>query len=259
MNAQVERTRKLTRVVITRSKKGNAELARKLRALGVEPVAVDTIGFLPPKDWSGVDASLRGLADFDWLLITSPTGAEFFAQRMRELSLALPWQGRPAVAAVGEKTGAALKSEGIGVDFVPSDYTTRALADQLPRGPGDRVLVLRADVGSPELVPALERREFRVRDLPIYRTCSSGAREATPEVDGAEAVLFASPSAVEAFVGKLGPARTASLAGKALAVCIGPVTGEAARDSGFKRVRVPDDHTTDGLVRCLASVAEGVE
>lgn len=248
----------LTRVVITRSKKGNVELARKLRSVGVEPIAVDTIEFLPPKDWSSVDASLKRLAEFHWLVVTSPTGAEFFARRMRELALAVPWAGRPAVAAVGERTGAALRSQGIGVDFVPSDYTTRALAEQLPRRRGDRVLVLRADIGSPELVPALESRGFGVSDISIYRTSSSGAHRAGPEVDAARVVLFASPSAVEAFVAILGPARTASLTSKALAVCIGPVTERAAKETGFKRTLVSGDHTTDGLVRSLASAAKEV-
>ena len=126
MKAQVEGARKVTKVVITRSRKGNAELARSLRAIGLEPIAVDTIEFLPPEDWSSVDPTLKMLGEFDWLVVTSPTGAEFFTRRMKALSLAVPWSGRPEVAAVGEKTSAALQREGIAVDFVPSEYLTRA-------------------------------------------------------------------------------------------------------------------------------------
>ncbi len=172
MKAQVAGARKVTKVVITRSRKGNAELARSLKAVGLEPIPIDTIEFLPPEDWSSVDASLKRLGEFDWLLITSPTGAEFFAQRMKALSLPVPWNGRPAVAAVGEKTSAALQREGIKVDFVPTEYLTKALAEQLPRTRGTRLLILRADVGDPEVVATLERDGFLVTDLAIYRTSS---------------------------------------------------------------------------------------
>ncbi len=255
MKAQFAGARKVTRVVITRSRKGNAELADALRAIGLEPVPVDTIEFLPPEDWSQIDASLTRLGEFDWLLFTSPTGVEFFVQRMKTMSLPLPWSGRPEVAAVGEKTSAALLSEGIGVGFVPAEYLTSALAEQLPRGRGKRLLVLRADVGDPELVATLERGGFQVTDIAIYRTSpvEGGEEESRgAAVAGADAIVFASPSAVEAFMKRLESAATApALTKRLLAVCIGPVTAKAARKRGFERVVAPKTHTIDGLVREL--------
>ncbi len=263
MTAQVAGTRKIARVVITRSRKGNAELARKLKALGFEPVPIDTIEFLPPEDWSHVDASLTMLGEFDWLVFTSPTGVEFFAQRMKALSLSVPWRGKPAVAAVGEKTSAALQREGIKVDFVPSEYLTRALAEQLPRGLGKRLLMLRADIGDPEIVATLERGGFRVDDLAIYRTSSVAASdddEIEPALEEADAIIFASPSAVEAFMRRLDSASAASaLTKRLLAVCIGPVTAAAARERGFERILAPKTHTIESLVRELGAAASAEE
>src|SRR5438552_18271930 len=115
MKAQVAGARNIRKVVVTRSRRGNAELAESLNALGFEPVSVETLEFLPPEDWSRLDASLRRLAKFDWVLFTSPTGVEFFAQRMGALSLSVPWLGKPSVAAVGAQTAAALQGLGISV------------------------------------------------------------------------------------------------------------------------------------------------
>lgn len=259
MRVQVARTRKITRVVITRSRKGNAELAAKLKARGFQSVSVDTIEFLPPEDWSGVDGSLRMLGGFDWLLFTSATGAEFFAQRMRALSLPVRWQGKPLVGVVGERTSAALRKEGIKVDFVPSAYLTRALAEELPRGRGKDVLVLRADIGEPEFVPTLERAGFRVTDLPIYTTShlAESSGDAESATSGADAIIFASPSAVEAFMKRFDSSEAASsMAKKMLALCIGPVTAAAAKERGFERVLSAKTHTTDGVLQCLADAAE---
>jgi len=259
MRAQVAGTRKITRVVLTRSNKGNAELARKLTGLGFEPLTIDTIEFLSPEDWSKVDARLKTLGAFDWLLFTSPTGVGFFAQRMKALSLALPWRGKPAVAAVGEKTSAALQREGVNVDFVPTRYLTTELAEQLPRERGTRVLVLRADIGNPEVISTLERLGFGVEDLTIYRTlpvAGSAHGAVEPALRDADAIVFASPSAVEAFMMRIESADTASaLTKKLVAVCIGPVTATAARGRGFERILTPKTHTIESLVQELAKAA----
>jgi uroporphyrinogen-III synthase len=259
VKAQVAGTRKITKVVITRSNKGNAELARSLKAAGFEPIQIDTIEFLPPEDWSSVDASLKRLGQFDWLLLTSPTGVEFFARRMKALSLAVPWDGKPEVAAVGEKTGAALQRQGIKVGFVPSAYLTRALAEQLPRGRGRRLLLLRADIGDPEVVATLEREGFRVTDLTVYRTSSVAVGEGEPmepKLRDADAVLFASPSAVEAFMKRLdSDAAASALTKRLLAVCIGPVTAKAARELGFEQIIAPKIHTIESLVLELGRAA----
>ena len=60
--------------MITRSKEGNEELKVRLEEVGLKVVALETMRFLPPEDWSTVDASLSDLSSFDWLVITSPDG-----------------------------------------------------------------------------------------------------------------------------------------------------------------------------------------
>jgi len=261
MKAEVARTRRITKVVITRSRKGNEELGRSLEAVGLAPIPIDTIEFLPPEDWSKVDANLRRLGNFDWLLFTSATGADFFAQRMSALSLAVPWHGKPAVAAVGERTGAALQRVGIEVDFVPSEYLTKALAEQLPRGRGRDLLMLRADIGDPLVVPTLEGSGFRVTDLAVYRTSAGRGGEVTEmELRGADAIVFASPSAVEAFMKRLDSATTASvLTKRMLTFCIGPVTAAAARERGFERIITAKTHTLEGLTQELGGAAKRAE
>jgi uroporphyrinogen-III synthase len=253
MKAQVAGTRRINKVVITRSRKGNAELASKLEALGFETVTLDTIEFLPPEDWAQVDAGLTTLKEFDWVLFTSPTGVEFFARRMKALSLAVQWQGKPAVAAVGEKTGAALQREGVKVDFVPTAYLTKALAEELPRERGKRLLMLRADIGDPEAAAILGRAGFLVSDVAIYRTSSVAPGEdgaVDHAVGCADAIVFASPSAVEAFMRRLDSAATArALTKRLLAVCIGPVTAAAAEANGFDHILTPKTHTIESLVQ----------
>jgi uroporphyrinogen III methyltransferase / synthase len=263
--------------MVTRSKQGNEELRGMLEELGFKVVALETMRFLPPENWSPVDASLSGLSSFDWLVITSPIGADRFLERMRELSLAVPWvEDRPAVATVGAKTRDALRRAGVRVDFVPTEYTTRALAEELPRDKGRELLLLRADIGDPDVVTSLESDGFQVREHAIYLTDikmmdPASAAQSRDENDGSgggrdggddhddgslDAIIFASPSAVEAFVAIHDPARLRLLNSRGvLAACIGPVTARAARERGFEHILISKVHTLDDLIRELG-VAE---
>ncbi|MDA4117590.1 MAG: uroporphyrinogen-III synthase [Thaumarchaeota archaeon] len=261
MKTQTAGARKVIRkVVITRSREGNEQLAARLGAIGFEAISIETMTFLPPEDWSQVDASLTRLGDFDWLALTSSIGARSFAERMRELSLDVPWIGKPAVAAVGDKTSETLQEVGISVDFVPSVFLTRALARELPRGRGDKVLLLRSDIADPGAVPALERAGFKVKEHAVYRTRSTAKpgdqRIAEAQVADADAIVFGSPSAVGGFVARLeAGARDSLMTRNVLVVCIGPVTAEAAKEQGFGRIVTPTSHTFDSLLEKLSSAA----
>jgi len=240
---------KARKVVITRSREGNEDLARRLGEMGFEEVAVDTMSFSPPHDWSGVDGSLKRLGDFDWLVFTSSTGVEFFANRASALSMQMPWRGKPAVAAVGEKTRDALLEVGVKVAFVPSEYLAEKLAAELPSNRGKDVLLLRADIANPLMTRVLGRRGFRVEEHAIYRTSLSTEGQGT-DLRGADTIIFASPSAVDGFASRVDPKMLGQARGL-LALCTGPVTAQAARRRGFAKIVTPKVHTFDAVLEEL--------
>lgn len=240
-------SRRALTAVVARSAEGNRWLSIRLKRLGIQPVPVETVEFLGPPDWSQVDDALRGLGRFDWVVLTSSRGAEAFAGRVRRLALDRK-DVFPKIAAVGEVTAAKLEKEGFHVDFVPSEYLTATVGKELPPRGANRVLLLRAEGASDEMVRALERRGFRVTSVPIYRTRFVRTRFRGGDVDRADVVLLGSPSEVSGLVRRLPPAVLRSLRLKAVAACIGPVTANAAREAGFRRVLSPRLHTFDALL-----------
>jgi uroporphyrinogen-III synthase len=233
-------------VVITRSREGNEKLAARLKRAGFNPIWVDTILLLPPKNWSAVDGVLRRLHSFDWLVFTSATGVEYFGNRMKALSIRLPWRGNPLVAAVGERTAHRLSGIGIEPAFIPSSYLTERLAEELPADKGSRVLLLRADIADPRLSERLKERGYHVEDTAIYRTREAkGAADS--RISDADVIVFASPSAVRGFCGAVPSNKIAGLLG-IRAVCIGPVTAAAANEYGFTKTIMPKSYTIDAVV-----------
>jgi uroporphyrinogen-III synthase len=240
-------------VVITRSQQGNEELARRLKRVGLEPITVETISLAPPSDWKEVDRLLGNLADFDWVVFTSSSGAAYFGIRMKALSLKLPWDGSPRVAAVGRQTARALSSIGVEPDFVPSSYTTATLGEELPAEEGDRIMLLRSDIADPKLGGRLAERGFSVTEAAIYRTLP--AKGPSPKIKDADLIVFASPSAVKSFCSLVAEDELRKLRGLT-AVCIGPVTELAAKESGFSSTTRPASFTLDAVVREVTRLSQ---
>lgn len=240
------RTLQIQNVVITRSKKGNSELAVELRRRGFKPISVDTISLQPPEDWSSIDMALKDFHSYHWLVFTSVTGVEFFARRMKRLARKVPWKGPPSVAAIGKSTARALSKLGITPSFTPSSYLTQSLADEMPYTPGKRVLLLRADIADPAMSERMKRRGFSVTEFPIYRTqYTEGGADG--RLDDADLIVFASPSSVKGFCRKIAASKLEKLRETPVA-CIGPVTATAAREHGFKRIIMPESQTFDSLM-----------
>jgi uroporphyrinogen-III synthase len=244
-------------VVITRSKEGNEELAVRLKRAGFNPISVNTISLSPPKDWSGVDGLLRRLHSFDWLVFTSAVGVEYFDKRMKALSLQLPWHGKPLVAAVGERTADKVTGLGVKPSFIPSSYLTKKLAEELPAGDGNQVLLLRADIADPNLSERLKERGYTVEETAIYRTQIAAESRTTDKerLRDADVIVFASSSAVRGFCAMVSKDEMARLK-RMRAICTGPVTEAAAKENGFTNTIMPKSHTLDAVVEELERLSQ---
>jgi uroporphyrinogen-III synthase len=210
------------RVAVTRAAGQADELARRLEAMGCEPVVWPLIA-IEPLGGEPIDPS-----PYDWVVVTSPNGAAELARRLA----APPRQ----LAAIGPGTAAALRGLGFEPNLVPGESTQEGLLAELPR-PAGRVLVAAAEGARRVIVDALTA-DF----LPLYRTVELAPDEA-PEVD---VVLLASPSAARSF------ARTAARAFPV--VVIGPQTSAAARELGLDVTAEAAAHDLDGLLSALREV-----
>ncbi len=241
-------------IVITRSKRGNEELSGKLKRAGFDSIPVDTISLSPPEDWTRVDGVLRRLDSFDWLVFTSAVGVEYFAERMRALSLRMDWHGKPLVASVGQRTAEKLSGLGVTTRFIPSSYLTKNLAQELPAGDGTRVLLLRADIADPKLSEGLKARGFDVEEASIYRT-QFVEKRTDRRLREADLIVFASPSAVRGFCRTVSMTELIGLR-KIRAICIGPVTAAAAQENGFANTIIPRFYTLDSVVGEIERLSE---
>jgi uroporphyrinogen-III synthase len=240
------------RLIVTRQADQAGELAARLRVLGAEVEEVPTLEVVPPVDTRSLDQALSRLTDFHFMAFTSANAVEAVSRRLLALGHELPASLR--LASVGAATTAALASAfpGRSPDLEPAaDFRAAGLVDAFRRRgvAGERGLLPQSELARDELASGLAALGAEVEAVTAYRILEPPG---LPErVKGAlarpiDAVLFASPSAVNAFRAALGPHLPPPPA-----VVIGPTTQAAAAAAGFTVLAVAGHSTTDGLVEAL--------
>ena len=235
-------------ILVTRPVRDAGDLVERLRSLGATVIEAPSIEIVELDDSTELDRAIRQLAagEYAWVSFTSPRAVVAVCGALKRFGL--PPRIPARIAAVGPATAARLAAVDLEVDLLADPHTTDALAEAFPSGEG-RVLLPRADI-------APEGFEERIRDkgwtpvrVDAYRTryLDELPEEARSALDGGrvDAVVFTSSSTVEGFVRLAGPRLSHP------AVCIGPVTADAALRAGFSVKAVADPHTVDGLVAAV--------
>jgi uroporphyrinogen III methyltransferase / synthase len=209
---------KPVRVVLTRARGGNDELAARLRASGLDVVECPLIRIAP------LDGPPVSAAGYDWLVLTSRVAAELLFARLDG--------PLPPVAVIGPGTAAAVREHGVEPVLVARRSTQEGLLEELP-SPAGRVLFAGA-----EDARSLLANELRADMLPLYRTVP----EEVLEFPDSDLVVLASASAARAL---------ATVGSAAPCVTIGPVTTAEARARALDVVEEAETHDVDGLTAAV--------
>jgi uroporphyrinogen-III synthase len=204
------------KVIVTRPRAQAGPLVARLEALGHEVVECPLI------EIERISDEPIECAGYDWVIVTSPNGADEVARRARNL---------PRVAAVGPGTAETLRAHGIEPAFVPQVSSQDGLLAEFPR-PAGRVLFLAAENSRRGPIDALGA-DF----VPLYRT-----RLLTPEPPAGDVVVLASGSAAKAY---------SWIGGTAPVVSIGPETSRVARSVGLEVAVEAETHDLNGLVAAV--------
>ncbi|MEY2444320.1 MAG: uroporphyrinogen-III synthase [Ilumatobacteraceae bacterium] len=221
-------------VVITRALDQAGETAEQVASFGATALVLPLIEIVD--DPTGMtELSALALADFDWIVVTSPNGAS------RVSPLIQPRAVTPKVAAVGSATAEVLPR----CDLVASRQSAAGLLEMFPSGSG-RVAVIQAGGAASTLVDGLLGKGWEVVAVSPYRTepLTPTAMEMGAAL-AADAVLFASGSAARAWVAAFGTRTPAAV------VAIGDQTAADAEAAGLKVSTVSTDHSMYGMLVAL--------
>lgn len=250
------------RIVVTRAREQTSELAAKLSVLGAEVIELPLIRVTKHVEKDTLADIMLELGTYDWIVFTSANGVRFFFEEFFRLFDEIRALGLLRFAGIGETTVKAIKEFHLRVECQPEVATAEAMAEALiATGSLDsaKILLITGNLNREVLVKKLEEARAIVDQLQVYRTEKTNLEHdpaaADFRVKGADAILFASSSAVQSFVDQAAALKLAKDAKRPLAGSIGPQTGETMKQVGIPidfEAKTPSlDALVDALVKKL--------
>jgi len=249
-------------VLVTRPKEQAGGLIEALEALGSIVLAMPVIEIRPPESFMLLDAALRNLDSYDWVILTSVNGVKAVQARMHELAIPIERLAERRLAAIGPATAAELEKFARKPDLVPEEYVSEAIAaaiagiDLQPaefRGPA-RFLLARADIARKDLANILRAQGGVVDEIAAYRIVRrKGTVDLPPNAP--DYITLTSSSAAESTFEMLKENGHEDWMVNSHLVCIGPITSGTVRKMGFVVASEAIEYTVPGLIKALVDHA----
>jgi uroporphyrinogen-III synthase len=246
------------RILTTRAGKQSGGLAGPLREMGAEVIEIPTIEIKPPSSFKALDAALKNISKYDWLILTSVNGVEALFARLKKLRLTPSKLAHLQVAAIGPATQREIEAHGLKVTVTPERYIAESVVEALEgRTKGKRVLLVRAKVARDVLPTELRKAGAKVDVAEAYETHVPKAAKAklnrlfANESSRPDVVTFTSSSTATNFLSLLEKDHWHSLREIWLA-SIGPVTSDTLHQAGFKPNIEAVEYTMEGLALAIA-------
>lgn len=246
-------------IVLTRSQEQSSSLHKLLEKAGAHVLDLPLIQISPDYDTQTLQDVFTDIALYEWIIFTSQNGVRYFFDVFFKRFKDIRCLGPMRIACVGEATAKALKHFHLEVDFCPPDATAKNLASELIKEQSldnTKVLVVCGNLNGKNLNTILEKEGRAIVDtLQVYKTehrdISQDAATASFREQGADAILFTSPSTVHSFYAQAKHLQTAKGAKTPLAGSMGPSTSEALKTYGIQPSFEAEPRTIEGFVDSL--------
>lgn len=223
-------------VLVTRSEDQAEDFIHQLQQSGAKTLA------LPLIKTTRIDHTFNNLDDYTWIIFTSANAVRYFFEMVSMETIT------SKIAVVGEKTSKLITNMGLVVDCMPSEFTAKDLAKELPVKVNDKILIPRSDLAKNDIIELLEQRGCQVdaitiyRNTPIHYTTDELSKIFDQQIDF---ITFTSGSTVEAFRQLNVPLKQMQI------ICIGPATANVAQKSGINVDAIASPHTIEGMIHVM--------
>jgi uroporphyrinogen-III synthase len=246
------------RIVLTRSPGHSSNWRTPLETLGAEVVELPLIHVTKDVNLHTLAEVFQGLSSYEWIIFTSANGVRYFFEEFHRVFDDIRALGLVRIAAVGEATASAVREQHLRVDLQPKKASGAELASALiNRESMDsaKVLVVTGNRNRDTLIEMLHEARTIVDQLPVYKTEETDLAGDPVAADfrarGADAILFASPSAAQSFFDQAAALKLGAKAKRPIAGSIGPSTTATMKQLGLPVDFESAEAGLDSLVAAL--------
>ena len=248
-------------VLVTRAAEQPSKFTALLHSQGATVIEMPALVITPPSSWQELDRAIANLTKFQWLILTSANGVNYFFDRLSTLGYDARALGKIKIAVVGRKTALVLKERQLNADFIPPNYVADSLIANFPEDlAGQKLLFPRVETGGRDvLVKELSDRGAEVVEVPAYQ--SKCPDKIDPQAWQAlkqkqiDIVTFASSKTVRNFYQLLQPLESdeaiESLLADVAIASIGPQTSKTCRELLGRIDLEAEEYTLEGLTTAI--------
>lgn len=249
-------------ILVTRAESQSSKFTTLLQQKGATVVEMPALAITPPSSWNDLDNAIAHLSQFQWLILTSANGVNYFCDRLDTLGYDARALGGVKIAVVGRKTASSLQKKRLYPDFVPPDYVADSLVAHFPESlSGQKILFPRVESGGRKvLVKELSSKGAAVVEVAAYQSqcpqrIESNAWQAL-EQRQIDIVTFASSKTVKYFYQLLrqqvASDTTINLLLKDVCIAsIGPQTSKTCQELLGRFDLEAEEYTLEGLTSSI--------
>ncbi len=244
-------------VLVTRAAGQSDSFSQMLRSSGAQVIEMPTLEIIPPSSWVDLDRSIEQLGTFDWLVLTSSNGVDYFFERLHHSGKDSRALAGVKIAVVGKKTALSLQQHGITADFIPANFIADDLISHFPDTLGDkRVLFPRVETGGREaLVREFTEAGAIVIEVAAYEskcpTTVDSIALAALQAGQVDIITFASSKTVKYFHQLVGSSLPDNWQEQIQIASIGPQTSASCMSLLGKVDIEAIEYTLPGLLAAL--------
>lgn len=243
------------KIIVTRPRLSGNTLSVRLKNLGADVYDYPCIEIQEILNNETLKSEIDNISDYDWLVFTSKNGVNIFFDYLLKNKMDFRALGNIKIAAIGSQTANSLKAYGLIADYVPDIFDGGHLAKGLTEriNTNEKVLLMRALMGTEEIPIILSERGIPYKDVPIYETIFKNEDaqyiEELINQNEIDLITFTSASTVEGFINSMPEVDLSKVFG----ICIGNKTAGVAQRYGIKHV-VSDEATIDSMIAKISEV-----
>ncbi|AOH55955.1 hypothetical protein ABE28_016455 [Peribacillus muralis] len=236
-------------VLITRGKDQAEGLMASIKENGGTPLLVPLLEFTLPDHMEEVHQRLGAIHTYDWIILTSQNGVDYFFKLLGKQPIMLP-----KIAVIGSKTEVALKRYGYKADFVPSEFVAEGFVSEFitTLAPGTRVLLAKGNLARSVIAEAINEAGSSCDEVIIYHTVlpASSEQELVHLIKNhaIDIITFTSSSTVNHFLQTMERHELGAYLDRIVIACIGPIAAKTAARHGLSVDVCPDVYTTEAMV-----------
>lgn len=243
------------RILLTRPEGSAAAWRSALESAGARVGELPLIAIRHEADDAVLREVLDGIGEYEWIVFTSANGVRGFFERFLERYTDIRSVGGARFACVGPATESALRAYHLDSDLTPQEADAVGLARALMTEHDvehQKVLVVAGNLAPDELPRLLSEQGHAIVDkLMVYSTGERDVSDleaaASFRREGADLLVFASPSAVASFLHQAASLRLEPGARQPVTLAVGSTTADAMRRAGIPVGAIAAKPTAEGI------------